>query len=484
MRDLKIIIIDNDIDRREKIKEIMPGFAITIALGFGESTNRAILPDEEGNVPDIVIINGDDEKGRGLYTFDWMRTKSGNAAVMAIPVIVLTEDEFSDRCLDFLEIGDVTFCEGDVDEDRIFEIVTDTLHSAEFAMEPVEPAYSETKSYDKVLGLSIKPAGEAGGAKRVVVLDMDTQLANLESALERGREKTEQIKGLLTGALEAKSRQSAEKKGSTPHFLNKIRVEQGLEPIVNEVVDTEARAEHNEEQNKNKYPHENIYMGMEDPLTAGLDNIDYGSSKVKLFEGEVDPLLAGLDDIEMGDIETHVYESGPDDFTGKMQALKAIRNIGAKIKDNPSDAAKVQNIRIGATDKSSESNGPVRRKTIVVIDDEAADREVCDVYLSSKYDLVLLESGEKAIEFFEQNSADMILLDTYMPGLGGVQTLGMIRQLANGQKVPVIYVVDKRYPVYVESLSGENVIGVLQKPINMGGLSMAVDGFFRSHNKK
>lgn len=69
-------------------------------------------------------------------------------------------------------------------------------------------------------------------------------------------------------------------------------------------------------------------------------------------------------------------------------------------------------------------------------------------------------------------------MDTYMPNLGGAQALASVRWQPNGKAVPVIFMIDKRYPVSIESLQGAYVYGMINKPLTAGGLVAAVDSFF------
>ena len=101
---------------------MLPDYISCVALGYGDGALDYLKPDAEGVVPDIVIMYGDDSKSQGLYTYDWMINKSDNIDVASIPVIILTEDEFSDRSIEFLEIGDVLFYEGEIDEIKATEI--------------------------------------------------------------------------------------------------------------------------------------------------------------------------------------------------------------------------------------------------------------------------------------------------------------------------------------------------------------------------
>ena len=203
MTDLRAIIIDDDRQRREKVRQVLPDYIEGIVVGSGEGAIEHIKPDANGNVPDLVILNGDDRKSFGLYVFDWMINKAPDPRTADIPVIVLTDDEFSDRCLEFLELGDVVFYEGEIDESSLFPVINDAIEEAEFRPETTEPVYEETKSIDRLMGHSVKAPGEIG-AQRAVVLDMETRLKNLEAALERGQRRAAQIRTLIDAASKVK----------------------------------------------------------------------------------------------------------------------------------------------------------------------------------------------------------------------------------------------------------------------------------------
>ena len=202
MAQLRVIIIDDDRNRREDVKRLLPDYMDTVALGAADGAIDYLKRGDDGTLPDLVILNGDDPKHFGLYVFDWMVNKSGDDDIASIPVIVLTEDEFSDRCLEFLEIGDVMFYEGEIDEGSLFEAVTDRMEEADFKPEPAEPSYEETKSLDRLIGHSVQ-APEGG--QRAIVLDMDTRLRNLEAALMRGSRRVNEIRTLLNAAQKAKN---------------------------------------------------------------------------------------------------------------------------------------------------------------------------------------------------------------------------------------------------------------------------------------
>jgi CheY-like chemotaxis protein len=75
-------------------------------------------------------------------------------------------------------------------------------------------------------------------------------------------------------------------------------------------------------------------------------------------------------------------------------------------------------------------------QTILVVDDVEAQREIADGILSRLgYKVTTVSSGETAIEYLEQNSVDLVILDMIMePGLDGLTTFQKILEIAPDQK--------------------------------------------------
>ena len=227
-RKLKIVIIDDNRERRSTIKSLLPDYAEGFVCDFGNNAKHNITPDSEGHVPDLVIINADDNKALGLDIFEWMINKEPTLSGVYIPVILLTEDEFSDRILDFLEIADAFIYEGDITEETFYSAFIEAIESE--APEPLpEPAYSEEKSPERILGKTISaPAGGPDKPVRSAVLNLETRMGNLEAALARGKKKTAEIRSILEEAKYLKEEQSRasiiENRQSTPAQTVNIEV--------------------------------------------------------------------------------------------------------------------------------------------------------------------------------------------------------------------------------------------------------------------
>lgn len=454
MDDLKVVIVDDNPKNRDLIDSFLPEYAKGIKSGFGEDAMRAVCPDNGGRTPDLIVINGEDRKGMSLFLFDWIRNKSRLDSISQVPVVILVDEEFSDKALDFLEIGEATFYEGELEENNFFSIMNEAIESMEFASEPIEPSFTAEKTFERIMGLSVKVKGESDGRKRSAVLDMDKQLENLQAALERGRRKTERIKELMGNASEYKSRKKAEEADNKPVFLNKIREEKGLEPVGGkgsygaydeDDIPEEFRL-HNDRSSKAE---------AEDNIGTAIENLN---SKIK-----ASPYVAGA--------AAGIFGGGNNQPSGMTQNGMAGMSMNQSM-----NAAMGQNMNYGTGYQQNRSG----KATIVVVDDEEKELKTCELFLGQKYNVVCLNNGRRAIDYFVRNTADLLLMDTYMPNLGGVQTLNSVRWQVNGRNVPVIFMYDLRNPVAMETLRGEGVIGMIQKPLSAGGLALAVDGFFRN----
>jgi CheY-like chemotaxis protein len=76
-------------------------------------------------------------------------------------------------------------------------------------------------------------------------------------------------------------------------------------------------------------------------------------------------------------------------------------------------------------------------KRILVVDDEANIRLLYERELREDgYDVELAADAREALDRFEADRPDLVVLDIRMPGMDGLEALG--RLLAEDRKVPVI----------------------------------------------
>ncbi len=81
----------------------------------------------------------------------------------------------------------------------------------------------------------------------------------------------------------------------------------------------------------------------------------------------------------------------------------------------------------------------MQRPTILVVDDEAAQREVVAYNLeSSGYKVICADNGEDALLITYEEQPDLIVLDWMMPKLSGIEVCRQLRVKKETKNIPII----------------------------------------------
>lgn len=68
---------------------------------------------------------------------------------------------------------------------------------------------------------------------------------------------------------------------------------------------------------------------------------------------------------------------------------------------------------------------------ILVVEDEYKIRKIIRSYLEEKYEITEAENGEEALELFNKNNFDLIILDLMLPKVNGEEVCRKIRQVSD-----------------------------------------------------
>jgi signal transduction histidine kinase/ActR/RegA family two-component response regulator len=114
-------------------------------------------------------------------------------------------------------------------------------------------------------------------------------------------------------------------------------------------------------------------------------------------------------------------------------------------------------------------DGPPRR--ILVVDDIAQNGRVLRDWLHRlRLEVTLVDSGPAALEQLERETPDLILLDIFMPGMDGYETLRRIRRRA-GDRPPVVAVTASVGETDRERVVAAGFDGFIAKPIEVERLT-------------
>lgn len=77
---------------------------------------------------------------------------------------------------------------------------------------------------------------------------------------------------------------------------------------------------------------------------------------------------------------------------------------------------------------------------IFIVDDNISNLQVLGALLSQKgYEIAVATDAEKALEFLEHDSPDLILLDIMMPGTDGYELCQKIKTIEKLHEIPVLF---------------------------------------------
>src|SRR5258708_12281625 len=88
-------------------------------------------------------------------------------------------------------------------------------------------------------------------------------------------------------------------------------------------------------------------------------------------------------------------------------------------------------------------------RKIMVVDDSPTERAFMEGVLKKRgYEVLLVDSGEAAIERSKSELPDLILMDVVMPGLNGFQATRAITREEKTKHIPVIICTTKDQETY------------------------------------
>lgn len=104
-------------------------------------------------------------------------------------------------------------------------------------------------------------------------------------------------------------------------------------------------------------------------------------------------------------------------------------------------------------------------KKILSVDDSISTLTLVREILREKYKVFVVTSGEEALSFLEKQTPDLILLDFYMMGLDGLETLEKMNEIEDFH-IPVIMLTSISTKPLEETCRQLGAVAFLPKPFD------------------
>ncbi len=108
-----------------------------------------------------------------------------------------------------------------------------------------------------------------------------------------------------------------------------------------------------------------------------------------------------------------------------------------------------------------------KNSLILIVDDNISNLQVLGALLSQKgYEIAVAIDADKALEFLENDSPDLILLDIMMPGTDGYELCRMIKVKEELSEIPVLFLTALTDPDDIVKGFDAGGVDYVSKPFN------------------
>lgn len=112
-------------------------------------------------------------------------------------------------------------------------------------------------------------------------------------------------------------------------------------------------------------------------------------------------------------------------------------------------------------------------KKIIIYDDDTDLLEVCSLILTAKnFDVVIKDKCTEIISDIQQHQPDVILMDNWIPDIGGIKATRLVKESAEYRHIPVIFFTANNNVDELTAEAGADYS--LQKPFDINELESLV----------
>lgn len=110
---------------------------------------------------------------------------------------------------------------------------------------------------------------------------------------------------------------------------------------------------------------------------------------------------------------------------------------------------------------------PLRKKTILIVDDEESIRLITSQYLTfAGYRTIVAKDYDEAMQQIKREPVRLVLADVMMPGRSGFDLLRDLRQDPATRRIPVVIITALRTTSDTETARISGAADVLVKPVD------------------
>lgn len=117
----------------------------------------------------------------------------------------------------------------------------------------------------------------------------------------------------------------------------------------------------------------------------------------------------------------------------------------------------------------------VEKIKILAVDDNSISLAAIEQELKKDYEVIPINSGERALQYLRREKPDLILMDIQMAQKSGIETLREIRGMQKCKDIPVMMLTSKQDKASVVESSRLGIYDYVIKPFNGEDLHRRID---------
>ena len=123
----------------------------------------------------------------------------------------------------------------------------------------------------------------------------------------------------------------------------------------------------------------------------------------------------------------------------------------------------------------------MEKMKILAVDDNSISLATIEHELKKDYEVVPINSGDRALQYLRREKPDLILKDIQMAQMSGIETLREIRGMEKCKDIPVIMLTSKQDKASVVESSKLGIYDYVIKPFNGEDLNKRIDRVLKEH---
>src|SRR5207248_1248791 len=123
---------------------------------------------------------------------------------------------------------------------------------------------------------------------------------------------------------------------------------------------------------------------------------------------------------------------------------------------------------------SPQQRKPLARKILLADDSVTAQNMGRRILADAGYEVITVNNGSAALKKIAEQKPDLIVLDVYMPGYGGLEVCQRVKESSETTRIPVLLSVGKMEPFKAEEARRVRADGHIVKPFEASELLAAL----------